>query len=211
MYLPSHFAETDLAELDALLQRDAFISLISTDTDGLPFASHLPVLYQRDGDRLTLRGHWARPNPQWCHASPMLAIVHGPHAYVSPTWYSAPEHNVPTWNYAVAHLRGRLRIFHDEIALLALVSELAAKYEQSVGSDWRFPDAAPDKRSALRGIVGFEMTVERIELKFKLNQNHPAANVRGAAAALQAQGGEPAEVAAMMRARLPDDRIPPTA
>lgn len=202
MYLPRRFAETDLVALDALLARDAFVTLVTVDADGMPFASHLPVLYRREGERIELEGHWARPNPQARHAGAALAIVHGPHAYVSPTWYADPQIQVPTWNYAVAHLRGRLQGFEDTDRLHALVAALAAKYEGGVGSDWRFPEAAPGTLSELRGIVGFVLEVEQAQLKFKLNQNHPEPNVRGAAAALQRQGGEAAEVAALMLERL---------
>src|SRR5690606_29193437 len=81
MYTPRHFAETDLAGLDALAARDPFVTLV-TVADGVPAVSHLPVLYARDGERIVLRGHWSRANPQWRHGDgPALAIVHGPHAY----------------------------------------------------------------------------------------------------------------------------------
>ena len=202
MYLPRRFEETDPAVLDALFARDAFITLVTVDADGLPFASHLPVLYRRDGERVMLEGHWARPNPQARHTGAALAIVHGPHAYVSPTWYADPGRQVPTWNYTVAHLRGSLEPFDDAPSLHALVAGLAAKYESVVGSGWRFPQAAPGTVDELRGILGFRLQVQRWQLKAKLNQNHPEENVRGAAAALAAQGGQAAEVAALMREKL---------
>ena len=87
MYTPAASAETDLAGLDRLIARDAFVTLV-TVADGLPFVSHLPVLYTRDGDRVLIEGHWARPNPQARHAGSALMIVHGPHAYLSPGWYA---------------------------------------------------------------------------------------------------------------------------
>ncbi|MBP7657476.1 MAG: FMN-binding negative transcriptional regulator, partial [Pseudoxanthomonas sp.] len=90
MYTPRAFAETDLTGLDRLIERDAFVTLV-TVADGLPFASHLPVLYARDGDRIVIEGHWARPNPQARHAGPAMVIVHGPHAYLSPGWYADKE------------------------------------------------------------------------------------------------------------------------
>ena len=86
MYQRPVFAEADLAHLDHLFARDAFATLV-TVVGGLPFASHLPMLYRRDGSDVLLEGHWARPNPQARHAGPALMIVHGPHAYVSPGWY----------------------------------------------------------------------------------------------------------------------------
>ena len=203
MYLPRRFEDTDPRALDALFARDAFITLVTVDADGLPFASHLPVLLRREGEGVLLEGHWARPNPQARHAGPALAIAHGPHAYVSPSWYADPDQQVPTWNYTVAHLRGSLQPYDDAPSLHSLVAELSVKYETMIGSDWRFPQSAPGTVDDLRGIVGFRLHVTSWQVKAKLNQNHSAANQRGAATALAAQGGQAAEVAALMRAKLP--------
>jgi len=203
MYLPRRFAETDLAALDRLVSRDAFITLVTTDDDGLPFASHLPVLYARDGDSVRFRGHWARPNPQARHRSKALLIVHGPHAYVSPSWYVEPASNVPTWNYAVAHVAGSLRHTDEREELRALVSELAAGYERGVGSSWLPAHGAPDFEQDLSGIVGFELVAERIDIKFKLSQNRLAADALGAVAGLEGRGDhQSVEVAALMRETL---------
>ncbi|HMM23268.1 MAG TPA: FMN-binding negative transcriptional regulator, partial [Pseudoxanthomonas mexicana] len=191
MYTPRAFAETDLTGLDRLIERDAFVTLV-TVADGLPFVSHLPVLYARDGDRIVIEGHWARPNPQARHAGPALVIVHGPHAYLSPGWYADKEEaaRVPTWNYAVAHLQGTLESTEDTDQLASIVDRLSQANEARVGNDWRFEHDRDDHVRQLRGIIGFRFTVDRVELKFKLSQNHPAANVEGAAAALQRLGGE---------------------
>ena len=204
MYTPRHFAESDLSALDALIERDAFVALIST-VDGAPFASHLPVLYRRDSDRIQIQGHWAKPNPQWQHigGQRVLMIVHGPHAHVSPSWYADPSVQVPTWNYATAHLYGSIETFHDASALQILVSALTDRYESAVCSDWRFPGSAPGESRRLSGIVGFRFDVQRVELKFKLNQNHPDANVRGAIQGLMARGDENAvAIAELMQQRL---------
>lgn len=203
MYLPRTFSEPDLAELDRLIARDAFVTLVTVGDDGVPFASHLPVLYRRDGGQVRLVGHWARPNPQARHDGVALAVVHGPHAYISPSWYTQPADHVPTWNYAVAHLRGRLQRTTEREALRALVSELSDRYERPLGSTWQPGHGHPEFEADLAAIVGFELLVESIELKFKLNQNHDAGNVLGAAAGLDARG-EPqaAEIASLMRSRL---------
>ncbi len=204
MYLPRAFDEADLAALDRLAAADDFATLI-TVRDGAPEVSHLPLLYARDGERVELRGHWARPNPQARHAGPALAILHGPHAYVSPGWYldKEPAARVPTWNYAVAHLHGRLDTFDDEASLAALVDALSARHEARVGGDWRFDSERDELRRQLRGIVGFRFRVERIELKFKLSQNHPPGNRESVAAQLQAQPREHSRaVAALMRERM---------
>lgn len=204
MYTPRAFAETDLTGLDRLIERDAFVTLV-TVADRLPFVSHLPVLYARDGDRIVIEGHWARPNPQARHAGPALVIVHGPHAYLSPGWYADKEEaaRVPTWNYAVAHLQGTLESTEDTDQLASIVDRLSQANEARVGNDWRFEHDRDDHVRQLRGIIGFRFTVDRVELKFKLSQNHPVANVEGAAAALHRLGGEDnVAVADLMRERL---------
>ena len=205
MYTPPAFAEHDLAGLDWLLARDPFATLVTTGGDGLPVATHLPVLYARQGGQVLLEGHWARANAQAGHAGPALLVVHGPHHYISPGWYpdKAQAARVPTWNYAVAHLHGTLERFEDEAGLGDLVSRMSDRFEAGVGQSWRFEPAREDHRSQLRGIVGFRFQASRIELKFKLNQNHPAANVESVVAGLRDLPGEAAaEVAALMADRL---------
>ena len=205
MYRPASFVETDLAALDALVERDNFITLI-TVRDGVPTVNHLPVLYHRDGDAVRLRGHWARPNPQARHAGPATVVVHGPHAYVSPSWYpdKEDEARVPTWNYAVAHLAGTLETFDDETSLAALVDDLSHQHEARVGRDWRFEYERDDHRTQLRGIIGFRFRVDTASLKFKLNQNHPVANRLAVAEQLEAQQRDGSrDIAALMRARTP--------
>ncbi|TWG86151.1 PaiB family negative transcriptional regulator [Luteimonas sp. J16] len=205
MYTPAAFAETDLARLDALVEADPFVTLVTVDADGAPFASHLPVLYRRDGDRVRLEGHWARPNPQSRHRGHALAIVHGPHAYVSPGWYpdKEPAARVPTWNYAVAHLSGTLEVFGDEASLADLVARTGDRFEATVGQSWRFEPERDEHRRQLRGIVGFRFEATRIELKFKLGQNHPPGNRRAVADALDRLGAPRSQaVAALMRGQL---------
>jgi len=205
MYRPASFVETDLTALDALIERDNFITLI-TVRDNCPVVSHLPVLYRRDGDRIELQGHWARPNPQAKHAGPATAIVHGPHAYVSPSWYPDKETaaRVPTWNYAIAHLEGTLEPFADEASLAALVDGLSQQHEKRVGQDWRFEAERDDHRVQLRGIIGFRFHVDSATLKFKLSQNHPVANRRSVAEQLQQQPRDASrDIARLMRDRTP--------
>ncbi|HSX60184.1 MAG TPA: FMN-binding negative transcriptional regulator [Tahibacter sp.] len=202
MYLPRAFAETDPAALDALFARDSFVTLI-TVRDGEPAVSHLPVLYRREGERIEIRGHWARPNPQSAHAGPALLIVNGPHAYVSPSWYLDKEEaaRVPTWNYAIAHLHGVLERHDDTDFLAGVVADLSAQHEASVGRDWQFERDRDDHVSQLRGIVGFRFVVERSVLKFKLSQNHPDGNRRAVARELAAQPREASrEIALLMQA-----------
>ena len=204
MYTPRAFAETDLAALDGLLARNPFVTLITTVGDA-PMVSHLPVLYSRTAAAVLIEGHWARANPQARHAGPAMVIVHGPQAYISPGWYADKEaaSRVPTWNYAVAHLRGTLQPSEDASFLAGIVERLSTRHESELGSDWRYEHERPSHRSQLRGITGFRFTPADIELTFKLSQNHPVANVEGAAAALHRLGGEDnVAVADLMRERL---------
>jgi transcriptional regulator len=209
MYVPSYFAESDLAALDALAAAYPFATLV-TIADGASFVSRLPVLYRRDAGGIELRGHWSRANAQWKHGGEATLMLHGPQAYVSPGWYpdKEAEARVPTWNYAVAHLVGTLEILQDEADLASIVDDLSARFEAGVqASDpahvpWRFEFERDDIRSQLRGIVGFRMRPATIALKFKLSQNHPVANVAAVATQLAQGNEEQRAVAALMRARL---------
>ena len=199
MYTPEHFLESDLTRLDWLATQYSFgtlISLVQSD----PFASHLPVLYQREGERVTLTGHWARPNPQWQSIAGQhaLFIFHGPHAYISPRWYGKPKQHVPTWDYAVAHVYGSIRVIDDPRELATIVTRLANRHEADAPDPWTFEESSGPQM--LRGIVGFELVSDAIEVKFKLNQNHPVENVTGAIEALAAQPGDnPRAIADLMR------------
>lgn len=207
MYLPEAFKTSDLRELDRLAAYSAFATLIS-QVDGAPFASHLPVLYHRatgEAGEVRLSGHWARANPQWrqIEGQRALLILHGPHAYISPRWYLEPEKNVPTWNYAVAHVYGQVRVTQDTDELARIVTMLSEQYEAGARTPWRFQDAGEAGKTRLKAIVGFELVAQEIQLKLKLGQNHAAGNARAAIEGLRGEGtGESAEVAAWMEGLL---------
>jgi len=197
MYIPQAFSSRDAADLDRLAAYNAFGTLVS-QIGGTPFASHLPVLYRRAEGRAILTGHWARANPQWreIEGQRVLLILHGPHAYISPRWYLEPQRNVPTWNYAVAHVYGRVRVIHDVDELERIVTALAAQYEAGAQKPWRFEDAGDAGRARLRAIVGFELSADEVEVKLKLNQNHVEGNVQGAIGGLRAEGSAEARAVA---------------
>jgi transcriptional regulator len=179
MYSPKYFTETDLLELDRLVEWNAFASLI-TSVDGQPYVSHIPILYERNNNEVIFRGHWAKPNPQWTGDLNALLIIHGPNAYISPGWYPDKEEKarVPTWNYAIAQIRGLLEVTHEENDLAEIVSSLTELNETTVNGDWEFePETREDHRKQLVGIVGFRLIAKQISMKLKLSQNHPAANI----------------------------------
>jgi len=205
MFIPADFVETDLAWLDRLLERDAFVTVVTTGSDGLPQVTLLPVVYRRDGDDILIEGHWARPNPQAGHAGPALVLVHGPHGYVSPGWYPDKEAmaRVPTWNYAAAELRGTLEPVTDPDALIDMLDRLSAKYEAQVGGDWDLLPIEPRQRRMLAGIIGFRFRAQQVQIKLKLSQNHPQANQHGVIDALSALDSPPShELAQWMRWKL---------
>ncbi len=190
MYVPASFAVTDLAVLHGFMERHSFATLVSHDGTE-PFASHVPLLLDRDaGPNGRLIGHVARANPQWKHAGGqrVLAIFSGPHAYVSPTWYAA-QNVVPTWNYVAVHAYGVLRLIDDREGVREIVRRTVAVYEANMPRPWSVdaPEASfIDK--LLAAIVGFEIDVDRIEGKWKLNQNHDVDRRRRVVEALRVQG-----------------------
>ena len=204
MYVPAAFAETDLTKLHDFIEQNSF-GLLASQVDGLPFASHLPFLLERAvGLHGALVGHMARANPQWrdMDGQTALAIFSGPHAYISPTWYEA-EQVVPTWNYTAVHAYGRIRITEDHGDLLEIVRKSVAIYERFMPQPWTFDGASVFMERMLAQIVGFRIEIERIEGKWKLNQNHPVERRRRVVQALRRRGDENAQaVAALMQAML---------
>jgi transcriptional regulator len=175
MYIPEHFKEKNSERISALIEGNSFGMLV-TAPDGVPFVSHLPFIFDHvAGSKGKLLCHMARANPQWQHFSScgeVLAVFQGPHAYVSPSWYSSS--GVPTWNYAVVHLRGKPRLIESESELEALVERLTHVYESHMPSPWK-PNLSGERRTKLLNmIVGFEIEITDIQAKFKLSQNRPS-------------------------------------
>lgn len=206
MFLQRVFASDDLRRLDALIDDDPFVTLITSNDDGTPIATQVPALYRRDGNEVLIEGHWARANAQAAHDGKLaLLIINGPHAYVSASWYpdKIEQARVPTWNYCTAHLHGVLEGFDDEPSLIDLLARTSARFESSVGGDWRFDPDNPAERVQVRGISGFRLRPTRIEIKDKLSQNHPHANRQAVIARLQQQDSNGAhEIARLMQQTL---------
>jgi transcriptional regulator len=200
MYVPPHYAETDLPTLHEFIDHYPFGLLISQQ-DGLPVVTHLPFLLDRNsGGQGVLLAHVARQNRQWEQLAnqQVLAVFHGPHAYVSPTWYQA-EKVVPTWNYVAVHAYGRVELIDDPDELISLVSELTSRFEAGQPVPWTFEAGEPFIRKMAKQIVGFRIAIERIEGKWKLNQNHAVERRRRVIQALREQGGDDAnEIADLM-------------
>ncbi len=194
MYLPPHFAASDADAARRLIDAHPLATLFHGAGADIG-AEHLPLEYALgDGARGVLRGHVARANAVWQRADgqPVLAVFHGPQGYVSPAWYAAKsEHGrvVPTWNYAVVHVRGVLRAVDDAAWLHALVDRLTQRHEAGRAAPWSLADAPAAYIDAmLRAIVGIEIDVVDVTAKFKLSQNRSAADRDGVVAGLRAAG-----------------------
>jgi transcriptional regulator len=204
MYTPPAFREDDLQTIHALMRDNSFAILV-TQQDGVPLATHLPFMLDTErGPYGTLIAHMARANTQWrafADQQEALAIFQGPHAYVTPSWYD-PGLNVPTWNYGAVHAYGVPRLINDEATLYAMLSRLTATHEAGFEQPWLFEIGADDFRGKLKGIVGFEMEITRLEGKMKLSQNRsPVEQERVAAALAESPNATVASVGQLMKQR----------
>jgi transcriptional regulator len=206
MYIPKPFAVED-ANVRDLLTHQGASDLITMTADGL-VATVLPFVYEPDsGEHGALIGHMARGNSQWRESvqGEAMVIVRGPEAYISPTWYATKaEHHrvVPTWNYMIAHVYGQLIVHDDPTWIESQIRALTNRHEAPNADPWSV-DQAPEPfiEQQLRGIVGVELVISRVEAKFKLSQNQPAANVEGVIEGLRRRDqGVDAAVAEAVRA-----------
>jgi transcriptional regulator len=197
MYLPKDFKEERVHVLHEAIRQARLGTLITLGPDGME-ASHVPMLVDPEPAPFgTLKGHIARANPQWRRASSevqALAIFLGPDAYITPAWYETKRQSgkvVPTWNYVAIHAYGPLTFYEDADRLLALVTELTETHEAGRAQPWAVSDAPKDFIAGmLKAIVGFELPIARLEGKWKMSQNRPAADRAGTIAGLTTEGDE---------------------
>jgi transcriptional regulator len=172
MYIPRRYEEKDAEKIHAFIRENSFAILISV-LDGSPVGTHIPLLQEKDDQgRDILMGHISRGNDQklsLADGAKVLAIFAGPHAYVSPRWYT--QINVPTWNYIAVHVYGTVKIVEGE-ALRAALSRLVNNYEQHLPRPVHIGEI-PEKQlqAEMRGIVGFQILIEDIQAAYKLSQN----------------------------------------
>ena len=185
MYIPPLNRETDEGTIFAFLAAHPFGALVTLAEHGELVATHLPWLVHRDrGERGILEGHIARANTH--HQSvggtgDALVIFTGPDAYISPSWYpSKAEHGkvVPTWNYVAVHVYGRVRFTSDSEFLARHLQDLVTRHEGARPAPWMISDAPRDYiESQMKAIVGVELSISRIEAKWKMSQNRPPGDV----------------------------------
>jgi transcriptional regulator len=197
MYVPSQFSMDEAATRRFLAERDT-ADLVTVTARGL-VATFLPILYEPAEDGYgSVIGHVARGNEQWRLPAlgDALMIVHGPDTYISPSWYPSKAVDgrvVPTWDYATAHVYGRLVVHDDPAWLEALVRRLTARHEGRAPRPWSVDDApAPYLAGQLRAIVGVEVAISRVEAKAKWSQNRPGDDIDGVVDGLRAAGHDDA-------------------
>jgi transcriptional regulator len=227
MYIPSAFKVESPERIAQFIQKHSFATLLTTDSNQVPVATHLPVLCEnRSGDEFVVLGHMARANPQWKsfrsttpsaaaaatpdseeqNAGEVLVIFQGPHAYISPSWYASSV-AVPTWNYTAVHVYGNARLMTTDEELENLLAKTVSKFEQPLPKPWTDQNSPELREQLKKAIVGFEIEVTRIDAKFKLNQNRSVEDAQGACDVLSGSANQiERELADLMREEIVNAR-----
>ena len=198
MYIPKLYREEDREKILKFLKQNNFPALVTYDGEK-PIATHLPVeVLENENGSLTILGHMSRANPQWRSfgEQEVLLIFQGAHTYISPRWY---DHvNVPTWNYMMVHVYGKIRLVEGE-KLYSLLSRLVKNHEEPAAYSLEsLPQDFVQKE--MNGVVGFAVDVTRIDAGYKLSQNRNDGDHENIIRELKGRGDEnSAAVAKSMR------------
>jgi len=197
MYIPAHFRIQNPQDLYAILRDHPLGALVTSGPDGLD-ANHIPFEFDpSQGPHGLLTAHVARANPVWqqCQGgADVLVIFRGNESYISPNWYPSKHEThrqVPTWNYEVVHVHGRLTVMDEEKFVRRVVARLTREHEASEPRPWKMGDSPPEYiAQMLKAVVGIQVEIQRIEGKAKLSQNREARDRLNAADTLLAKGEE---------------------
>lgn len=198
MYIPKSFQIEDEQIIHEIIEQYSFATLISFQNNE-PVATHLPLLLNKEENYLY--GHFARPNQQWKNVQDQqsLAIFHGPHSYISPSWYET-DVAVPTWNYVTVHVYGKMEIVEDAVVIAESLKSLVDNYEPSHSPYQLQQVDATYVENLSKGIVAFKLPISKIEAKAKLSQNHPEERKKLVITALEnSTNEEDRQVAAWMK------------
>jgi transcriptional regulator len=213
MYQPPHFREDRIEVQHGLIRSHPLGLLITAGPGGLQ-ANAIPFLVYGDlaakdfAPHGTLRAHMARGNPQWRELAAVgecLVVFQGPQQYITPSWYpTKQEHGkvVPTWNYVTVHAWGAPQVIEDSGWLRRQIEDLTNLNEGVLPKPWKVDDA-PEQylASQMKGIIGIEIPIARIEGKWKVSQNRPEADRAGVVAGLREGGEQSAVMAALVAER----------
>ncbi len=212
MYLPKHFSSADGKQIRNLIQDNSFATILSYPKNQPVFINHLPVIFSSlPGQDDILIGHMAKMNPQWNHFqenAQATIIINGAHAYITPTWYKS--HDVPTWNYAVAHLHGKMELMSDFKDQISVLNQLVDFYERSHPQPWKFelPDDLKNEKSLMSAIISFKFHIEKIDAKFKMSQNRSPEDRQGVIDGLSARTDEMSSLVKAMMVENEKNRKP---
>lgn len=176
MYLSKHFSQPDEFKVKKLIEQNGFVIILSYPMNEKPYINHLPIIFSnKSGEENILLGHMAKRNPQWRHFKEnpeCTIIVNGSHTYITPRWYKSGR-DVPTWNYAVAHLHGKIELVEEFQSQVEVLSQLSNFYEKLSLKPWAFelPDDLDNGSALTSEIISFRFIIEKVEAKFKLSQN----------------------------------------
>jgi transcriptional regulator len=206
MYLPFQFKNEDESRSLEIIAAHPFATLISispSEEAGL-FVSHLPLVIESSETGLILLGHLAKANPHWkfLQGTKVTAIFHGPNAYITPKWYA--ENDVPTWNYSVVHVRGRVELIEDREAIVDCLKKLTAHVEAGASEPWKFwiPDGLSSEEDLCSVIIGFRIVVDEVKAKFKLSQNRSEEDQRRVVNGLNARSDQMSQDVAKLMERV---------
>ena len=208
MYQPPHFREDRRAVQHALIAKHSLGLLITAGPEGLQ-ANAIPFLLDAAAsDNGTLRAHLARANPQLRELAAVeecLVVFQGPQTYISPSLYPSKRETgkvVPTWNYITVHAWGRPQVMDDAVWIASQIDDLTRHHEAPRAAPWAVADAPePFVAAQIKGIVGLEIPIARIEGKWKVSQNRTAADAAGVAAGLRGESDEAHAMAMEVAAR----------
>lgn len=184
MYLPNHYSTNDIEKVKKLIERNSLATVLSFPQNDRPFINHLPIIFNsKIGEQEILIGHMAKANPQWKHFKQnpdCTLIINGEHTYISPRWYRSGR-DVPTWNYAVAHLHGKIELVEDFDAQVDILKQLSTYFEKQSQTPWVFelPSDLLNENALTNAIISFKFHPEKIEAKFKLSQNRSLEDRQG--------------------------------
>ena len=197
MYIPAHFLIKNPQDIHTIIQEHPLGALVTLGPDGLD-ANHIPFEFDpTQGAHGLLTAHVARANPVWeqCQdGADVLVIFRGNESYISPNWYPSKHEThrqVPTWNYEVVHVHGRLTVMDEEKFVRRVVARLTREHEASEPRPWKMGDSPPEYiAQMLKAVVGIQVEIQRIEGKAKLSQNREARDRLNAADTLLVKGVE---------------------
>jgi transcriptional regulator len=180
VYIPAHFEQPDISIMHELIRAYPLATVVTLSSAGLN-ANHIPLHLSAEAAPFgVLTGHVARANPICREEGDVLAVFQGPDAYISPSWYATKWETgkvVPTWNYAAVHAYGTLHVIDNAAWVKSQLEALTANHEAAFAEPWAISDAPGDFSDKLiEAVVGIEISITRLEGKWKVSQNQPPRN-----------------------------------